>query len=66
MRMDKDAPLTAETVVNNYSKAELENILLEYGELRNYKKIAAEIISNRPFTSAKELSDKLKQTHATW
>ncbi|MEA3370003.1 MAG: 16S rRNA (cytosine(1402)-N(4))-methyltransferase RsmH [Campylobacterota bacterium] len=60
MRMDKGAPLTAENVVNEYSKSELETILLEYGELRNYKKIASEIIQNRPFTSAKELGDKLK------
>jgi 16S rRNA (cytosine1402-N4)-methyltransferase len=60
MRMDKDAPLTASTVVNEYSTAELERILLEYGELRNYKKLASEIINNRPFTSAKELGDKLK------
>lgn len=60
MRMDKDAPLSAENVVNEYSKKELESILLEYGELRNYKKIASEIIANRPFTSAKELGDTLK------
>ncbi|MBA1432916.1 MAG: 16S rRNA (cytosine(1402)-N(4))-methyltransferase RsmH [Epsilonproteobacteria bacterium] len=60
MRMDKDAPLSASQVVNEYAKAELEKILLEYGELRNYKKIAAEIVNNRPFTSAKELSETLK------
>ena len=60
MRMDKDAPLTAQIVVNDYSSSELENILLEYGELRNYKKIASKIVNNRPFTSAKELSDTLK------
>ena len=60
MRMDKDAPLTAEIVVNSYSSSELERIILEYGELRNYKKIVAEIIKNRPFSSAKELSDTLK------
>ena len=60
MRMDKGAPLSASNVVNEYAKSELEKILLEYGELRNYKKIAAEIVNNRPFTSAKELSDKLK------
>ena len=60
MRMDKDATLTAATVVNEYAQSELEHILLEYGELRNYKKIASEIIKNRPFTSAKELSDTLK------
>ena len=61
MRMDKDAPLTASEVINNYSKSELETILLEYGELRNFKKIANNIVSNRPFHSAKELADKLKQ-----
>jgi len=61
MRMDKQAPLTALHVVNEYSTKELETILFEYGELRNYKKIASEIVKNRPFTSAKELGDKLKQ-----
>jgi len=60
MRMDKDAPLDAAQVVNEYGQSELEKILLEYGELRNYKKIVASIVSNRPFTSAKELSDTLK------
>lgn len=60
MRMDKDAPLSASEVVNDYSQSELETILLEYGELRNYKKIAAEIIKHRPFSAAKSLSDTLK------
>ena len=60
MRMDKDAPLSAANVVNEYSKGELEKILLEYGELRNYKKLASAIVENRPFSSAKELSDTLK------
>ncbi len=60
MRMDKDAPLKASDVVNHYTVQELERVLLEYGELRNYKKIASEILKNRPFSSAKELSDTLK------
>jgi len=60
MRMDKNASLTAFNVVNEYSELELQKILLEYGELRNYKKIASEIVKNRPFYSAKELSEKLK------
>lgn len=60
MRMDKQAPLTASHVVNEYSQIELEKILLEYGELRNYKQIASQIVKKRPFTSAKELADKLK------
>ncbi|MEN4052221.1 MULTISPECIES: 16S rRNA (cytosine(1402)-N(4))-methyltransferase RsmH [Sulfurimonas] len=60
MRMDKEAALSAADVVNRYAKSELERILLEYGELRNFKKIASEIVNNRPFNSAKELSEKLK------
>ena len=60
MRMDKEAPLDAARVVNEYSTQELEHILLEYGELRNYKKIANTIVQNRPFVSAKELSEALK------
>jgi 16S rRNA (cytosine1402-N4)-methyltransferase len=60
MRMDKDAPLTAAKVVNEYSKEELENLLLEYGELRNFKKIAATIVEQRPFYAAKELAQKLQ------
>ena len=60
MRMDRTALLTADKVVNNYSQEELETILFEYGELRNYKKIASNIINNRPFKSARELSNFLK------
>ncbi len=60
MRMDIDAPLSASDVVNGYSLKELEKILLEYGELRNYKKIASAIIDARPFSCAKELSNALK------
>jgi len=60
MRMDEDASLHAAYVVNQYPTHELERVLLEYGELRNYKKIAAHIVKNRPFTSAKQLSDSIK------
>lgn len=60
MRMDKDSSLSAETVVNEYSIERLEKIFLAYGELRNYKKIASFIVANRPFYSAKELSEAIK------
>lgn len=60
MRMDKDAPLSASNVVNEYSLHQLEEILLEYGELKNYKKLASFIVNNRPFTSAKELAEKTR------
>lgn len=60
MRMDKEAQLNAATVVNEYSLSELQRVLLDYGELRNYKKIASFIVQNRPFYSAKELGEALK------
>lgn len=65
MRMDTDAQLSAAEVVNEYSQSDLERILLEYGELRNYKKIASFIVNNRPFSSAKELSEALKHLMPT-
>ncbi len=60
MRMNQDAPLSAAEVVNGYAQNELEHILREYGEIRNAKQIAAEIVKHRPFTSAKALSDVVK------
>ncbi|WP_345993842.1 16S rRNA (cytosine(1402)-N(4))-methyltransferase RsmH [Sulfurimonas sp. HSL-1716] len=60
MRMDKDALLSASDVVNGYSVIELEKILRDYGEMRNYKQVASYIVNNRPFHSAKELSEKLR------
>ncbi len=60
MRMNPEAPLSAADVVNGYSQHALEALLRDYGELRNFKKIASIIVENRPFTSAKELSDAVK------
>ena len=60
MRMNQEAPLSAAEVVNSYSQHELERILREYGEIRNAAQIATAIIKNRPFSSAKALSDVVK------
>jgi len=60
MRMDKQSPLSAEVVVNRYSQEQLEVLLKEYGELRNYKKLASVIVHKRPFYSSKELSETLR------
>ncbi len=56
MRMNPDAPLSAADVVNGYDQYRLEKILFEYGEVRNAKRIAAEIVKARPLHSAKELA----------
>lgn len=64
MRMDQTQSLDASYVVNNYSQNELERIFKEYGEVREYKKVASLIVSNRPFSQAKDLADcLLKNMH---
>jgi 16S rRNA (cytosine1402-N4)-methyltransferase len=60
MRMDKTREFNASDVVNTYPQDKLEYIFKEYGELKNYKKLASYIVKNRPFYSAKELSEALK------
>ncbi len=47
MRMNKSAPLTAETVVNEYTEKEFENILQDYGEERFAKRIAENVVIAR-------------------
>ncbi|MFA6685500.1 MAG: 16S rRNA (cytosine(1402)-N(4))-methyltransferase RsmH, partial [Arcobacteraceae bacterium] len=57
MRMNTNQELDANYVVNHYSQIDLERIFKEYGEVAEYKKAASLVIKNRPFGSAKELSD---------
>ena len=59
MRMDKRQTLSAYDVINYYSKEDLEKILKEYGEERQYKKVANVIISNRVIKSNREFADVL-------
>lgn len=47
MRMDRTAPLTAETVINEYSLEELTKILRDYGEEKFAYKIANDIVRIR-------------------
>jgi 16S rRNA (cytosine1402-N4)-methyltransferase len=60
MRMDPSRPFSAADVVNSYAQNELERIFFDYGEIRNAKRIAAEIIKARPLHSAKELSQLVR------
>ena len=56
MRMDQGQDLSAKEVVNNYDQQQLEYIFKEYGEVREYKKVASLVVHNRPYSSAKDLS----------
>ena len=60
MRMDKSNPLTAETIVNEYSQEKLKRIISEYGEERFTSKIVQNIIESRKtsrITTIKQLND---------
>ncbi len=63
MRMNREDPRTAYTVVNTWSYEELKKILYEYGEERYAPKIAAAICSRReekPIETTLELVDIIK------
>ena len=47
MRMDKDAPLTAEEIVNEYDAEQLLQIIRDYGEERWAKRIVEFIVNAR-------------------
>jgi len=47
MRMDKTQDLKAADIINSYDEKELANIFFKYGEERNSRRIASEIIRSR-------------------
>ena len=60
MRMDREAPLSAYEVVNDYDESELARILFEYGEERFSRKIASRIAQRRsvkPIETTLELAE---------
>ena len=65
MRMDKDNPLTAKTVVNTYSEAELRKIFYEYGEDKYSASVAHNIVKEReshPIETTFKLVDTIKRS----
>ncbi len=63
MRMDKDNPISAYEIVNNYTKEELANIFLKYGEDKFSRNIAKKIVEyreNKPIETTLELVEIIK------
>ncbi|MGB4800818.1 MAG: 16S rRNA (cytosine(1402)-N(4))-methyltransferase RsmH [Candidatus Saccharimonadales bacterium] len=56
MRMDQTSELTAETIVNEYSEGQLEDILRHYGEEPRAKAVAGAIVRGRPYASTSQLA----------
>ena len=63
MRMDKDNPITAKDIVNEYTIDELTRIIKDYGEDRFARNIAKHIVSARekaPINTTFELNEIIK------
>ncbi len=61
MRMDQTQNVTAETIVNTYSEAELRQLIHEYGEEPRATKIARLLVENRPIRTTHVLATVVAQ-----
>ncbi|MFC6999197.1 16S rRNA (cytosine(1402)-N(4))-methyltransferase RsmH [Rufibacter roseus] len=57
MRMDKDSPLSAKEVVNTYEEEQLHKIFGLYGEVKNAKTLAREVVSARNIKEIDTIAD---------
>jgi len=57
MRMDPQAELTAEQVVNQVDEVTLANLIYEFGEERRSRRIARAIVRSRPIRTTAQLAD---------
>jgi 16S rRNA (cytosine1402-N4)-methyltransferase len=57
MRMDSDAPWSADDVVNGYAEQDLARIIQQYGDERFAKRIAAAIVAARPIETTTRLAE---------
>ena len=60
MRMNKDDLLSAYDVINKYDEEKLANVIYQYGEERNSRRIARKIVESRPINTTLELVDVIK------
>lgn len=61
MRMDTSSSLSAENVVNEYSKEALTDIFFTYGEEKQSRLIANKIVAKRPIKTTLELVNVIEQ-----
>jgi 16S rRNA (cytosine1402-N4)-methyltransferase len=60
MRMDNTNPLTAIEVLNNYPEEQLADVFYQYGELKNSRHIAKQILNARAQKKIETVSDLKK------
>ncbi|UTW68217.1 16S rRNA (cytosine(1402)-N(4))-methyltransferase RsmH [bacterium SCSIO 12643] len=64
MRMNQNADLDAKKVLNTYEESDLIRVFREYGELKNARRLAAEIVGERVVTPINRVSDLLRVADA--
>lgn len=64
MRMNQSADLDAMKVLNTYEEADLIRVFREYGELKNARRLASEIIRERSVNPISRVNDLLKVADA--
>ena len=57
MRFDTSQALTADTIVNGYSEADVADIIYRHGEERRSRRIARAIVNNRPIRTTTRLAE---------
>jgi 16S rRNA (cytosine1402-N4)-methyltransferase len=57
MRMNPQAELTADQVVNHFDERELADVIYEFGEERRSRRIARAIVRSRPIRSTAKLAE---------
>lgn len=61
MRMDPDQLLDAATIVNDWPEQELANLIFQYGEERQSRRIARYLVNQRPVTTTHQLADLVER-----
>ena len=57
MRMNQRSGVSAADVINKYDEKKLADVLYQYGELRNSRYLASNIVHSRPINTTTELAD---------
>ena len=57
MRMNPQAELTAEQVVNHFDERELADVIYEFGDERRSRRIARAIVRSRPIRTTAQLAE---------
>jgi len=65
MRMNPQAGLTAEQVVNRFDERKLADVIYEFGEERRSRRIARAIVRSRPIRTTTQLADVISAAART-